>query len=209
MDPLEEIVEGKREEWKDFIYISAGGFKLPASYSLDFAVAIYVYTLNEPPVYAAVNREMFNKGGGNLETSPVSPTRFECVCRTLNTDAASKRCPTVTFSKVKYDEGRSGCILPQTSMTLSHTFPWGRRSCSLNSSPRASRAPTAKTRRGYATIASVFVLFRPFSKFKVMNDQKSIIDAKELVHTQKSGFPDTVQLKQVCDTEEERRARDL
>jgi hypothetical protein len=55
----------------------------------------------------------------------------------------------------------------------------------------------------------VFVLFRPFSKFKVMNDQKSIIDAKELVRTQKSGFPDTVQLKQVCDTEEERRARDL
>ena len=61
VDLLEEIVEGKREEWKDFIYSPAGGFKLPASYRLDFAVAIYVYTLNEPPVYAAVNGEMFNK----------------------------------------------------------------------------------------------------------------------------------------------------
>jgi hypothetical protein len=62
VDLLEEVVKGKREEWVDFIYSPAGGFKLPASYRLDFAIAIYLYTLNAPAVYAAVNREMFNKG---------------------------------------------------------------------------------------------------------------------------------------------------
>ena len=61
VDLLEVIVKGKREEWKDFIYSPAGGFKLPASYRLDFAVAIWVYTLAQPAVYAVVNREMFNQ----------------------------------------------------------------------------------------------------------------------------------------------------
>jgi serine/threonine protein kinase len=36
-----------------------------------------------------------------------------------------------------------------------------------------------------------------------LSAQKNIIDAKELVSLQKSGFPDTVQLQQVCDAEEE------
>ena len=62
VDLLEEIVKGKREEWKDFIYSPAAGFNLPASYWLDFAIAIYVYTLNDPAVYAVVNAEMFNTG---------------------------------------------------------------------------------------------------------------------------------------------------
>jgi hypothetical protein len=44
----------------------------------------------------------------------------------------------------------------------------------------------------------------------VLHAQKNIVDAKELVSLQKSGFPDTVQLQQVCDAEEEMlRARAL
>ncbi len=34
------------------------------------------------------------------------------------------------------------------------------------------------------------VLFRPFVKFQVLYTQKNIIDAKELVSVQKSGFQD-------------------
>ena len=44
----------------------------------------------------------------------------------------------------------------------------------------------------------------------MLHAQKNIIDANELVSLQKSGFPDTVQLQQVCDAEEEMlRARAL
>jgi hypothetical protein len=54
------------------------------------------------------------------------------------------------------------------------------------------------------------IQFRPFCKFKVLNTLKNIIDAKELVSKEKNGFPDVVQLQQVCDAEEEMlRARDL
>jgi hypothetical protein len=69
VDLLEDIVKGKREERVDFIQGVGGldlqpgsGFNLPASYRLDSAIAIYVHTLNEPPVYAVVNGEIFNTG---------------------------------------------------------------------------------------------------------------------------------------------------
>ena len=33
---------------------------MPASYPLDFAIAIHIYTLEDPRVYAVVNEAMFN-----------------------------------------------------------------------------------------------------------------------------------------------------
>ena len=65
VDLLEEIIKGKHEDWEDFLYSAAGDFKLPASYRIDFAIAICVYTLNDPAVYAVVNREMFNQARRN------------------------------------------------------------------------------------------------------------------------------------------------
>ena len=57
MDDLQAVIEGKREEWEELVH---GAFGLPLSYSIDFAVAIYVYTLENPCVYRVVNRAMFN-----------------------------------------------------------------------------------------------------------------------------------------------------
>ncbi len=88
--------------------------------------------------------------------------------------------------------------------------------CGVNAGPRT--IITVKATRAYAihkfsyfqgTDSEHEVLFRPSAKFKVLHAQKNIIDAKELVSMQKSGFPDTVQLQQVCDAEEMLRARAL
>ena len=37
-----------------------GRFRLPTSYPVDYAVAIHIYTLEDPRVYAVVNDAMFN-----------------------------------------------------------------------------------------------------------------------------------------------------
>jgi hypothetical protein len=124
VDLLEEIIKGKREEWEDLLYSAAGPFKLPTSYKIDFAIAIYVYTLNDPAVYAVVNREMFNKTRRNPGAFSGTSASLRACCHTSNSSTRpSKRCPTATFFKVKCDEGRSGCIRRQTSMTLRHTSP--------------------------------------------------------------------------------------
>ena len=57
---LQAAVDGQRELWRDLLYSAAGGFDLHQSYLLDWAVAIYVYTLGDPKVFRVVNREMFN-----------------------------------------------------------------------------------------------------------------------------------------------------
>jgi hypothetical protein len=56
-DDLAAVIEEKRDEWAPML---VGSFGLDASYRLDFAVAIYIYTLADPPVYRVVNQQMFN-----------------------------------------------------------------------------------------------------------------------------------------------------
>ena len=74
LEDLEAVIEGKCEEWALLLYSASGGFRLPASYRVDFAVAIYVYTLEEPRVYGVVNLAMFNPtrrlpgAGGGIST---------------------------------------------------------------------------------------------------------------------------------------------
>jgi hypothetical protein len=58
-DTLKEIIEVKREEWKDLMY-SKSGFNLPSTFCLDFVVAIHLYTLAEPAIFKLVNKAMFN-----------------------------------------------------------------------------------------------------------------------------------------------------
>ena len=41
MEDLMVVVDGKSNEWKNFLYSPTSGFNLPKSYPLDFAVAIY------------------------------------------------------------------------------------------------------------------------------------------------------------------------
>jgi len=42
------------------LYSPTGRFNLPRSYGVDSALAIYLYTLHDPGIYAVMNREMFN-----------------------------------------------------------------------------------------------------------------------------------------------------
>ena len=69
LEDFEDIINDKRREWKELLYTDAG-FGLPRSYSFDFAIAIYVYTLETVSVYKTVNRAMFNpdrrNGGGGV-----------------------------------------------------------------------------------------------------------------------------------------------
>ena len=60
LDDLQAVIDDKRAEWREFLYSEAGGFNLPRSYPLDYAVAIYLYTLADPPVFSVVNAAMFN-----------------------------------------------------------------------------------------------------------------------------------------------------
>jgi hypothetical protein len=238
VDLLEEIVKGKREEWKDFIYSPAAGFNLPASYMLDSAIAIYVYTLNEPPVYAVVNGEMFNKGRRKPGAiCGISASLRACLPYIKFLDAALEALPDcyvfqgdvrrgtkwVYPSPTKHD--------PESHFPVGQTIMWyGFKStstepevmmrdhfCGVNAGPRTIF--TVKATRAYdihkfsyfqGTDSEHEVLFRPFCKFKVLNALKNIIDAKEQASTEKSGFPDVVQLQQVCDAEDEMlRARAL
>ena len=60
MEDLIGIIEDKSAEWCDLIYSPGGGFNLPRTYRLDFAIAIYLYTLAHPSVYSVINKVMFN-----------------------------------------------------------------------------------------------------------------------------------------------------
>ena len=54
------VIECKRDDWSEQLYTADGGYNLPRTYTLDFAVAIYLYTCEDPSVYKAVNKAMFN-----------------------------------------------------------------------------------------------------------------------------------------------------
>ena len=60
LDDLKAVIDDKRAEWRNLIYSEAGGFNLPHSYPLDYAVAIYLYTLAYPAVFSVVDAAMFN-----------------------------------------------------------------------------------------------------------------------------------------------------
>jgi hypothetical protein len=57
---MKAVVDGQHGIWRNVIYSDNGGFDLPQSYKLDWAVAIYVYSLSDPKVFKVVNREMFS-----------------------------------------------------------------------------------------------------------------------------------------------------
>jgi hypothetical protein len=238
VDLLEDIVKGKREEWVDFIYSPAAGFNLSASYLLDFAIAIHVYTLNEPPVYAVVNGEMFNTGRRKPGAiSGISDSLRACLPFIKFLDSALAKLPESYIFQGEVRRGTKWVYPSPTKHDPKSHFPVGQTTmsyefkststepevmmrdhfCGVNAGPRtifiiqATRAYDIQKFSYFQGTASEHeVLFRPFSRFKVSNVLKNIIDPKELVSKEKSGFPDVVQLKQVCDGEEEMlRARAL
>ena len=56
---LQAALHGQRELWRDLLYSAAGGFDLPRSYLLDWAVAIYTDHAG-----GAAPRRLCRHGGG-------------------------------------------------------------------------------------------------------------------------------------------------
>jgi hypothetical protein len=238
VDLLEDMITGKRDEWMDFIFSPAAGFNLPPSYRLDFAVAIWVYTLAQPAVYAVVNGEMFNderrKPGA---ISGISDSLRACLPFIKFLDSALAKLPESYIFQGEVRRGTKWVYSSPAKHDPESHFPVGQmimwyefkststepkvmmsdNFCGVNAGPRTIF--TVKATRAYdiqkfscfqGTYSEHEVLFRPFAKFKVLHAQKNIIDALELLSVKKSGFPDAVALQQVCDGEEEMlRARAL
>ena len=238
VDLLEEIIKGKRDEWMDFIFSPASGFNLPPSYALDFAIAIYVYTLSDPAVYAVINAEMFNEGRRKPGAiSGISSSLRACLPFIKFLDSALAKLPESYIFQGEVRRGTKWVYSSPAKHDPEAHFPVGQmimwyefkststepkvmmsdNFCGVKAGPRTIF--TVKATRAYdiqkfscfqGTYSEHEVLFRPFAKFKVLHVQKNIIDAKELLSVKKSGFPDAVALQQVCDGEEEMlRARAL
>ena len=60
MEDVQAAIDGQSEVWQQELYDPKAGFNLPPSYPVGRAVAIYLYTRNYPPIYAVINRELWN-----------------------------------------------------------------------------------------------------------------------------------------------------
>jgi hypothetical protein len=198
---------------------------------LDFAIAIYVYTLSDPAVYAVINAEMFNEGRRKPGAiSGISSSLRACLPFIKFLDSALAKLPESYIFQGEVRRGTKWVYSSPTKHDPKSHFPVGQmimwyefkststepkvmmrdNFCGVNAGPRTIFTVTAT--RAYdiqkfsyfqGTYSEHEVLFRPFAKFKVLHAQKNIIDPKEKVSLQKSGFPDAVALQQVCDGEEE------
>ena len=215
-------VEGQREVWEELLYSPDGPFKLPRSYPLDFAVAIYLYTLQDPAVFSIINREMFNParrtpGAG----SGISEGLRKCMPFVKYLFEALNRLPEeyvfvgtvwrgvkwVFPSTANHDpEGyfANGQILmwyefKSTSTELEVMTREG--FCGVRAGPRTIFK--IKVTRGWRISKFSYfrdeseVLLPPLTMFKVLLASKTIIDPRETASLERSGFPDTVHLQQL------------
>ena len=213
------------QAWRERLYSESGGFNLPETYHVDWAIAIRVYTMSDPPVYRIVNREMFNpkrrKPGGNhsisdglsacmpfirllkdaLENLPESYVFRGQVRRGVKWSFPSPddHDPVGYFvvgQRVMWYEFKSTST-KQEVMTREHF-------CGVTAGPRTIfiidvlLAFAIKKFSFFQGVENEHeVLLLPLSEFVVVHAARNIIDPHETVSVQRSGFPDTVHLRQV------------
>ena len=94
IDLLEEIFRRQERDWRRQRKLE--GLGLPDSF-MNFALAIYVYTLEDPAVYTAVNRAMYNperRGTQGVLPGPdLSPELQACLPYIRFLDTALERLP--------------------------------------------------------------------------------------------------------------------
>jgi hypothetical protein len=94
IDLLEEIFRRQERDWRRQSKLE--GLGLPDSF-MNFALAIYVYTLEDPAVYTAVNRAMYNPARrgvhGFLPGPDLSPELQACLPYIRFLDTALERLP--------------------------------------------------------------------------------------------------------------------
>ena len=64
-DDLEAIIEGQSEAWGDELHLPEGRFRLPIWYPVDYAVAIHIYTRQDPNVYSPLGAALHDPNRGN------------------------------------------------------------------------------------------------------------------------------------------------
>ena len=222
---LQAAVHGQREIWRDVLYSAAGGFDMPRSYLLDWAVAIYVYTLADPKVFKIVNREMFNSDRRKPGMSGgVSDGLRACLPYIRFLVHALKALPEKYVFRGEVRRGvKHAYPSPEDHDPVRH-FSVGKRLawyefkstskkaavmtrdhfCGVDAGPRTTFIIDVIC--GYdismfsffqGTESEYEVLLLPMSQFEVVSVVKNIIDPKETVCIRRSGFPDTVHLRQV------------
>ena len=94
IDLLEEIFRRQERDWRRQHKLE--GLGLPDSF-MNFALAIYVYTLEDPAVYTVVNRAMYNPARrsvhGVLPGPDLSPELQACLPYIRFLDTALERLP--------------------------------------------------------------------------------------------------------------------
>ena len=233
MEDLIGIIEDKSAEWCDLIYSPGGGFNLPRTYRLDFAIAIYLYTLARPSLYSVINKVMFNparRTPGAAGAAGVSDDLRACMPYIKFLDAALEALPPAYVFRGELRRGVRWVYPspdnhdPKRHFAVGGTIMWYEfkstskkqevltrpHFCGVEPGPRTIF--TVEACRGYDIekfsffqgVDSEFeVLFRPLSKFKVSHAAKNIINPKDTSSLERSGFPDAVALQQVDDAQEQ------
>ena len=122
IDLLEEIFRGQERDWRRQRKLERLG--LPDSF-MNFALAIYAYTLEDPGVYTAVNRAMYNPARrgvhGFLPGPDLSPELQACLPYIRFLDTALERLPEAFIFRGRVHRGvRSP---PRRARTRARTQP--------------------------------------------------------------------------------------
>jgi len=229
IDILMAIVEGQSEEWRHRLHDPAAGFNLPPDYPLAGAVAIYVWTINDPPVYAVVNRELWNpdrRVPGASGAAGIGPRLRACLpfirflidaCRALPPEYVYRGevrrgvkwvypSPDHHDVQAHFAEGKTLMYFEFKSTSKRQEVMTRPHFLGVGAGPRTLL--TLRVREAYCIekfsffqgLRSEFeVLVLPLAKFQVVMAQKNIIDPKETESLEKSGFPDAVVLQQIVD----------
>ena len=222
---LQAAVDGQRELWCNLLYSAVGGFDLPPTYLLDWAVAIYVYTLADPKVFKIVNREMFNSdrrtpgmSGGVSDGLRACLPYIRFLIDALKALPASYVFQGMVFRGVKHVYPSPENHDPVMHFSVGKRLAWyefkstskelevmtREHFCDVKAGPRTKF--TIDVTHAYDISKFSFfqgaeseyeVLLLPMSQFEVVHASKEIIDPKETVCLRRSGFPDSVHLRQV------------
>ena len=222
---LQAAVDGQRELWCNLLYSAVGGFDLPPTYLLDWAVAIYVYTLGDPKVFKVVNREMFNSerrkpgmSGGVSDGLRACLPYIRFLIDALKALPASYVFQGMVFRGVKHVYPSPENHDPVMHFSVGKRLAWyefkstskeaevmtREHFCDVKAGPRTKF--TIDVTHAYDISKFSFfqgaeseheVLLLPMSQFEVVHASKEIIDPKETVCLRRSGFPDSVHLRQV------------
>ena len=220
---LAEVVAGKGAEWCSTGHLQSLG--LPDSFQ-ESALGIYVYTLQDPPVFRVVNRAMFNpdrwvRGAG--PTGHVSPALQACAPYIRFLLEALQRLPEPFIHRGRTHRGvkwvypsperhnpeahfKAGALLlwydfKSTSANIEVMSEPG--FCGHLPGPRTIFIVDAVCAYKIGKLShfpdEAEVLFPPLTKFRVKAAIKFIVNAMERVSQERSGFPDNVILEQLPD----------